>query len=100
MKRDGLFIMAYLVAMCLFFAMSAKGSDLDTNNIEVLIIQSEFEFGFPVTDTVLSITHIYRPGMKDWYVKFFQHEFASNKKPIVLQRFPLTELFKLQYDRR
>ena len=78
------YIITFLIGLLVGAALDA--SDLDTTTIEILIIQNQYEFGFPVRDTVPSLTHIYRPAMKDWYVKYFEYEWSSDKKPIVLKR--------------
>ena len=80
------YIITFLIGLLLGAMLEANASDLDTTTIEIVIIQYQYEFGFPIRDTVPSVTHIYRPAMKDWYVKYFEYEWASDKKPIVLKR--------------
>jgi hypothetical protein len=79
-------IIWFLVGLALGAAMEVNASDLDTTTIEILIIQRQYEFGFPKIDTISSLTHIYRPGLKDWYIKFHEMDWSSDKKPIVLKR--------------
>ena len=77
-------ILGAMLFLC--FKEEVRCSDLDTTTVEILIIQRQYEFGFPRIDTVPSITHIYRPGLKDWYVKYHDLEWSSDKKPILIRR--------------
>jgi len=79
------YIITFLIGLLLGAMLEANASDLDTTTIEILEIVKVYDF-LVFKDTVHSLTHIYRPSMKDWYVKYFEYEWASDKKPIVLKR--------------
>ena len=79
------YIITFLIGLLLGAMLEANASDLDTTTIEILEIVKVYDF-LVFKDTVPSLTHIYRPAMKDWYVKYFEYEWASDKKPIVLKR--------------
>ena len=79
------YIITFLIGLLLGAMLETNASDLDTTTIEILEIVKVYDF-LVFKDTVSSVTHIYRPAMKDWYVKYFEYEWASDKKPIILKR--------------
>jgi len=79
------YIITFLIGLLLGAMLEANASDLDTTTIEILEIVKVYDF-LVFKDTVPSVIHIYRPAMKDWYVKYFEYEWSSDKKPIILKR--------------
>lgn len=65
--------------------LSVNATDLDTNTIEILVIEKTYEFGWPKLDTVHSIIHI--PSGRGYHVHCDNEDFFSNSKPIILMRY-------------
>jgi len=58
---------------------------MDTTTIERVIVYKDFNFGFPIIDTVYSTIHL-KSGTQ-WYVKGVFEDHFSDKQPIVIFRY-------------
>ena len=89
MNRDSRFVLAYFVAITLYFLVflcEVKGADFDTTTTEVLEIQAVYEF-IVIKDTVISTTHHYIQQQNRWYIKGVNgYDYSSDKLPKILKR--------------
>jgi len=74
------------ILFILLLLFSVYANDTDTNTVEVLVIYTEFEFGFPKADTVASTFHLFTG--KWWHVHTKYNDFVSHVKPRILARYP------------
>ena len=95
-KNNWFSTLFYLAILVYFFGLlisilpltlcEAHGADFDTTTIEILEIQSVYDF-FVVKDTVKSTVHYYIPQYRYWYVKGLDNiDYISCKLPNILGR--------------
>ena len=78
MKKITILLACFCLLQCIF------AGDFDTTTIEILEITVQYEFGWPVKDTVESTIHFLTPrGV--WYVKGLTQDFYSDKYPVILK---------------
>ena len=73
-----------MLLACLCSLQHIFAGDFDTTTIEILEITVQYEFGWPVKDTVESTIHFLTPhGV--WYVKGLTQDYYSDKYPVILK---------------